>query len=189
MKKDSTQTVRPLQTGLVIWLTGLSGAGKSTIAFRLRRTLAKAGRQVCLLDGDVVRRHLCSDLGFTEADRKENIRRVAEVAHLMAETGVICIVALISPYEADRQQARRLIKRGKFMEVFINAPLAICEKRDPKGHYLRARAGQIKQFTGISSPYEAPKKPEIELRTDQMTIRESMAELLQYLKNQHGLIT
>jgi adenylyl-sulfate kinase len=188
MQNKSAQTARSRQTGLVIWLTGLSGAGKSTIAFRLQRTLAKAGRQVCLLDGDIVRRHLCSDLGFTETDRKENIRRVAEVARLMADTGVICIVALISPYQADRQQARRLVKKGRFVEVFINAPLAVCEDRDPKGHYARARAGQIKQFTGISSPYQAPKKPEIELHTDQMTVRDSMAEILQYLKVRHGLI-
>lgn len=177
------------QPGLVIWLTGLSGAGKSTIAFRLQRILARAGRQVCLLDGDIVRRHLCSDLGFTESDRKENIRRVAEVAHLMADTGVVCIVALISPYQADRQQARHLVKGKRFVEVFINAPLAVCEERDPKGHYANARAGRIKQFTGISSPYQAPKKPEIELHTDRMTIRESVTEILEYLKNRHGLIT
>jgi len=168
------------KAGLVLWLTGLSGAGKSTIAGRLKRALTKAGLPVCLLDGDVVRRHLCSDLGFTEADRKENIRRVAEVARLMADTGVICIVALISPFRADRQSARGRLKPGQFLEVFINAPLEVCEKRDPKGHYANARAGKIKQFTGISSPYEAPEKPEIVLRTDQLTVNASVTQILQH---------
>jgi adenylylsulfate kinase len=173
---------RPLvpKAGLVLWLTGLSGAGKSTIAGRLKRALTKAGLPVCLLDGDVVRRHLCSDLGFAEADRKENIRRVAEVARLMADTGVICIVALISPFRADRQAARSRLKSGQFLEVFINAPLEVCEKRDPKGHYANARAGKIKQFTGISSPYEAPEKPEIVLRTDQLTVNASVTQILQH---------
>lgn len=173
---------RPLvpKAGLVLWLTGLSGAGKSTIAGRLKRALTKAGLPVCLLDGDVVRRRLCSDLGFTEADRKENIRRVAEVARLMAETGVICIVALISPFRADRQSARGRLKPGQFLEVFINAPLEVCEQRDPKGHYANARAGKIKQFTGISSPYEAPEKPEIVLRTDQLTVNASVTQILQH---------
>jgi adenylyl-sulfate kinase len=187
-QRDSRPPARSRQYGLVIWLTGLSGAGKSTIAYRLQSILTKGGRQVCLLDGDVVRRNLCSDLGFTAADRKENIRRVAEVARLMADTGVICIVALISPYDADRQQARALVKQGRFVEIFINAPLAVCEARDPKGHYARARAGRLKQFTGISSPYEAPKDPEIELPTDQMTIRKSVGQILEYLKTRHRLI-
>lgn len=188
-RMTSARSAPPRPKGLVIWLTGLSGAGKSTISVRLQGVLKKAGRQVCLLDGDVVRRHLCSDLGFSELDRKENIRRVAEVARLMADTGVICIVALISPYLADRQQARQVVKPGRFVEIFVNAPLAVCEERDPKGHYLRARSGQLRQFTGISSPYQAPTKPEIELRTDQLTIRESVATVLEYLKNRHGLVS
>lgn len=186
---NSAPSARTRQRGLVIWLTGLSGAGKSTIAFRLKRRLTKAGRQVCLLDGDVVRRHLCSDLGFSETDRKENIRRVAEVARLMADTGVICIVALISPYVADRELARQVVKASRFVEVFINAPLAVCEERDPKGHYVKARSGQLRQFTGISSPYQAPKNPEIELRTDHLSIQKSVATVLEYLKTRHRLLS
>lgn len=177
-KNAARRPTRP--AGLVLWLTGLSGAGKSTIAGRLQRVLAKAGRPVCILDGDVVRQHLCSDLGYTEHDRKENIRRVSEVARLMAETGVFCIVALISPYRVDRQHARSRLQPGQFVEVFINAPLAVCEERDPKGHYARARAGKIKHFTGISAPYEAPENPEIVLHTDEMTVKDSVAAILQH---------
>ncbi len=183
----SSRPLRRRNHGLVLWFTGLSGAGKSTISIRLQRVLARAGLQVCILDGDVVRSHLCSDLGFTEADRKENIRRVAEVARLMAETGVICLVALISPYRIDRQQARARVKPGRFVEIFINAPLNICEERDPKGHYAKARAGKIKQFTGISSPYEAPENPEIILHTDQMTVKDCVAKIVRHLKSGHRL--
>ena len=180
LPKNAAARLPRRRDGLVIWLTGLSGAGKSTVASRLQRVLTKAGLPVCILDGDVVRSHLCSDLGFTELDRKENIRRVAEVARLMVETGVICIVALISPYRVDRQHARSRLKPGQFVEIFINAPLAVCEERDPKGHYARARAGKIKHFTGISSPYEAPENPEIILHTDQMTVKDSVAEILHH---------
>ena len=173
--------------GLVSWLTGLSGAGKSTLALRLQRQLARAGHLVCVLDGDVVRRHLCSDLGFSARDRKENIRRVSEVASLMARTGVICLVALISPFRVDRQLARELVRPGRFVEIYVNAPLAVCEQRDPKGHYANARAGKLKQFTGISSPYEAPENPEIELHTDQMTIPACLALIATHLKSRHRI--
>ena len=186
-QKPAAKPRHPRQTGLVVWLTGLSGAGKSTIASGLQRVLVKAGFQVCLLDGDVMRRSLCSDLGFTELDRKENIRRVAEVARLMAETGVICLVALISPYRSDRQLARRRVKPGRFVEVFINAPLEVCEERDPKGYYAKARAGRIKQFTGISSPYEAPESPELVLATGEMTIKASVTQVLAYLQVRYQL--
>ena len=173
--------MKTLKDGRVIWLTGLSGAGKSTIADGLKHKLSGRGQLACVLDGDILRRGLCSDLTFSPADRKENIRRVGEVAKLFAQAGVICIVALISPYRIDRQLVRNIIGDGRFIEVHINAPLAICEQRDPKGLYARARAGVIKDFTGISAPYETPENPEIELRTDQLTIAESVSAVLTYL--------
>lgn len=167
--------------GRVIWLTGLSGAGKSTIADALKQRLAQAGRLVCVLDGDVLRRGLCSDLTFSPEDRKENIRRVGEVAKMFAHTGVICIVALISPYRIDRQLVRQIIGDGRFVEVHVNAPIEICESRDPKGLYAKARAGEIKDFTGISAPYERPENPEIELRTDRLSVTESVERILRHM--------
>ena len=167
--------------GCVIWLTGLSGAGKSSVAQELERAILKLGRPACILDGDKVRCGLCSDLKFSPPDRKENVRRLGEVAKLFADAGVICIVALISPYRHDRQLARSLFSRGRFIEVYVNAPLEICEQRDPKGLYARARAGELKDFTGVSAPYEPPEKPEIELPTDRLTITESVAKILEYL--------
>src|SRR6266704_6286520 len=152
-------------TGAVVWLTGLSGSGKSTLAAELERALFEQGRQVCVLDGDDLRRGLCSDLGFSPADRRENIRRVGEVARLFAEAGFICIAAFISPYRSERDLARGIAPEGKFLEVYLNAPLEVCEQRDPKGLYAKARTGAIKDFTGVSAPYEGPLKPEIELRT------------------------
>jgi adenylylsulfate kinase len=159
--------------GCVVWLTGLSGAGKSTLAAHLEWELVNMGRQVFVLDGDLMRRGLCSGLTFSPVDRKENIRRVSEVAKLFAESGVICIVALISPYRDDRRLARQLVTGYPFIEIYVNAPLEVCEKRDPKGLYARARNGEIPEFTGISSPYESPEKPELELRTDKLSITES----------------
>ena len=170
--------------GCVLWLTGLSGSGKSTIATELERELFNLGRHVYVLDGDNIRHGLCSDLGFSPKDRTENIRRIGEVAKLFADAGVICITAFISPYRADRDLVRKIIPRDRFMEVFVNAPLEVCEQRDPKGLYAKARAKEIKEFTGISAPYEAPLNPEVELRTDQMTIAESVARIVEHLQVQ-----
>ena len=167
--------------GCVVWLTGLSGAGKSTIATEVERELFNLGKHVYVLDGDNMRHGLNSDLGFSPEDRQENIRRVGEVAKLFADAGVICITAFISPYRSDREIIRRILPPGKFIEVFVNAPLEICEQRDPKGLYAKARANEIKEFTGISAPYEAPQKPEIELHTDRLTPAESVAKIVEYL--------
>jgi bifunctional enzyme CysN/CysC len=170
--------------GCIIWLTGLSGAGKSTIAADLERELFNMGRHVYILDGDNIRHGLGSDLGFAHKDRTENIRRVGEVAKLFADAGVICVTAFISPYQADRDLVRRIMPGDRFIEVYVNAPLEVCEQRDPKGLYAKARAREIKEFTGISAPYEPPAKPEIELRTDQLTVPESVAKIMEYLQVQ-----
>ncbi len=170
--------------GCVLWLTGLSGAGKSTIATELERELFNLGRHVYVLDGDNIRHGLGSDLGFSPEDRTENIRRVGEVAKLFADAGVICITAFISPYRADRDLVRKIMPRDRFIEVFVNAPLEVCEQRDPKGLYAKARAKEIKEFTGISAPYESPSNPEVELRTDRMTVPESVAKIMDYLQMQ-----
>jgi len=167
--------------GCVIWLTGLSSAGKSTIATELERELFALGRHVYVLDGDNIRHGLGSNLGFSPQDRAENIRRVGEVAKLFADAGVLCITAFISPYQADRDFVRKILPQGRFVEVFVNAPLNVCEQRDPKGLYAKARANEIKDFTGVSAPYEAPAKPEVELRTDQLTVAESVARILDFL--------
>ena len=165
----------------VLWLTGLSSSGKSTIAAELERQLFNLGRQVYVLDGDRVRHGLCSDLAFSPQERAENIRRVGEVAKLFADAGLICITAFISPYRADRDFVRKIMPPGRFVEVFVNAPLAVCEQRDPKGLYAKARAKEINDFTGISAPYEPPATPELELRTDQLTVSESVAKILEFL--------
>lgn len=167
--------------GYVLWLTGLSGSGKSTIATELERELFNMGKHSYVLDGDNVRHGLNSDLTFSPKDRKENIRRVSEVAKLFQDAGVIAIAAFISPYRSDRDLVRQMVTEGRFIEVYVNAPLEVCEKRDVKGLYSKARAQEIKEFTGISAPYEAPLKPEIELRTDQMTVAEAVARILEYL--------
>ncbi len=170
--------------GAVLWLTGLSGSGKSTIATELERELFNLGRHAYLLDGDKMRHGLCSDLAFSPEDRKENIRRVGEVAKLFSDAGIICITAFISPYRADRELVRKLVEPGRFIEVFVNAPIEICEQRDPKGLYAKARANLIKEFTGVSAPYEAPEKPELELRTDKLTAAESVAKIMDYFNVQ-----
>lgn len=171
------------QRGVVVWFTGLSGAGKSTLAMTLDAQLHSMGRKSYVLDGDNLRHGICSDLGFSEAARTENIRRAGEVGCLMAEAGLIVIGALISPFRQDRSQIRAsCTARGiAFIEVYVNAPLHICEQRDPKGLYRRARAGEIKGFTGIDSPYEPPASPEVILHSGQMTPDECLAPLLDHL--------
>ena len=169
-------------SGCVLWLTGLSASGKSTIATELERELFNLGQHVYILDGDNVRHGLCSDLGFSPRDRKENIRRVGEAANLFADAGIVCVTAFISPYRSDRELVRGIMAAGKFIEVYVNAPLEVCEARDPKGLYAKARAHEIKDFTGISAPYEPPPAPEIELRTDQATVAECVAHIVEYLR-------
>ena len=178
------RAMRNGHSGAVVWLTGLSGAGKSTIATELERELFNLGKHAYVLDGDNVRHGLCSDLAFSPEDRKENIRRVGEVASLFADAGIICITAFISPYRSDRDLVRKIVKTGRFVEVHVDAPLAVCEQRDPKGLYAKARANEIKDFTGISAPYEAPVKPEVQLHTDQLTVAEAVARIVEYLHMQ-----
>jgi adenylyl-sulfate kinase len=170
------------QHGLVVWLTGLSGSGKTTIATELERQLFEAGKHTYLLDGDILRCGLCSDLGFSAEDRCENIRRAGEVAALFADAGIIVIAAFISPFRADRERVRHVLPPGRFVEVFVNAPLEVCEQRDVKGLYAKARAHQIAEFTGISAPYEVPECPEIELHTDLITPQEAVARIIDYLR-------
>jgi len=167
--------------GLIVWLTGLSGAGKSTVAIGLERQLFVSGRQVYLIDGDNLRHGLNAGLGFSAADRKENIRRAGEAAKLLADSGQIVITAFISPFAADRDRVRESMEPGRFIEVFVNAPVEVCKTRDPKGLYARAERGEIKEFTGISSPYEVPAHPELELRTDQLTAAQAVERLLDFL--------
>lgn len=165
----------------VIWLTGLSGSGKSTIARALQKRLFEHGIQVTALDGDNIRHGLNSDLGFSEEDRKENIRRISEVAKLFQQHGFIVITAFISPYRADRNQAREIIEPSPFIEVFLDADLEVCEARDPKGLYKKARAGEISSFTGITDPYESPEKPELVLKTNDQSVDQSVEGLYNYL--------
>jgi len=167
--------------GCTIWLTGLSASGKSTIGNLLDAALAEQGLRSFILDGDNVRHGLNRDLGFSPADRTENIRRIGEVAKLFTEAGVIVITAFISPYRADRDQVRAIMKAGDFLEVLVDAPLAVCEQRDPKGLYKKARAGEVKEFTGISAPYEAPEKPELVLRTGDHSAEECAQQLYDHL--------
>lgn len=165
----------------VIWFTGLSAAGKSTIANAFCRKLHDMKIQSYVLDGDNVRHGLNKNLGFTPEDRKENIRRISEVAKLFVDAGLIAMTAFISPYREDRNGARNLLKTGEFLEVFVKCPISECENRDPKGIYKKARAGEIKEFTGISAPYEEPENPEIILETDKMSLEECTDKLLNYL--------
>ncbi|MDM5128776.1 adenylyl-sulfate kinase [Aeromonas salmonicida] len=175
------------QKPLVIWFTGLSGAGKSTLAGALEQALAVEGKHTYLLDGDNVRHGLCGDLGFDDAARQENIRRVGEVAKLMVDAGLIVLTAFISPFRAERELVRNLLGPDEFVEVFVDAPLAICEERDPKGLYKKARAGEIRNFTGIDSAYEAPEQPEIHLLNAGKQVEALVDELLTALR-QRGLI-
>jgi bifunctional enzyme CysN/CysC len=167
------------QRGATLWLTGLSGSGKSTLAKALEKRLVESGHLAYILDGDNIRHGLNRDLGFSAQDRTENIRRVAEVARLLNEAGVIVITAFISPYRADRAQARQIIGAGRFAEIYVDAPLELCESRDPKGLYKKARAGEIPQFTGISDPYEAPEAPDLRLRTAEESVDQLVARLVE----------
>jgi adenylylsulfate kinase len=163
------------QQPAVLWFTGLSGAGKSTVAGALETRLVQLGYHTYLLDGDNVRHGLCSDLGFSEQDRRENIRRIGELAKLMVDAGLIVLSAFISPHRAERQMVRELLPEGEFIEVFVNAPLAVCEQRDPKGLYRKARAGEITNFTGIDSEYQPPERPEIDLPAGDKRVDELVA--------------
>jgi bifunctional enzyme CysN/CysC len=177
------RAMRSGHRGAVVWLTGLSGAGKSTIAQALERELFHRAMHTYVLDGDNIRHGLNSNLGFSPEDREENIRRVSEVAKLMADAGAVVITAFISPYRMDRRRAREIALEGnaEFIEVFVDAPLEVCETRDPKSLYKKARAGEIRDFTGIGAPYEAPEDPEIVVRTDEQTVDESVATILEQL--------
>jgi adenylyl-sulfate kinase len=169
------------QKPCVLWFTGLSASGKSTIANAVELELFKRGRKTYLLDGDNVRHGLNKDLGFTEIDRIENIRRIGEVSKLFVDAGLITLTAFISPFKSDRQIARSLVKYDEFIEVFVDTPLEVCEQRDPKGLYKKARDGAIKNFTGIDSPYERPENPEIHVKTNENTISECVDIVLHHL--------
>ncbi len=199
-KKSSTNVVwhhatvsralREAQNGhksALLWFTGLSGAGKSTLAHAVEERLYQMGCRTFVLDGDNVRHGLCGDLGFAEADRVENIRRVGEAAKLMVEAGLITLTAFISPFRKDRERVRSLYPHGDFLEIYCSSPVEVCETRDVKGLYKRARAGEIKDFTGISSPYEAPTAPELVVETDKLNLDESVEKVLGLLR-ERGII-
>jgi adenylyl-sulfate kinase len=173
------------QRGAVIWLTGLSGSGKSTIGYALERRLNGGRHLTYVLDGDNVRHGLCSDLGFSHEDRTENIRRIGEVAALFADAGLIIITSFISPYRSDRDLARQRVPGGKFIEVFLDVSVEVCERRDPKGLYRKARAGEIRDFTGVSAPYERPDSPELALDTEALSLDECVDTIIEYLES-HG---
>ncbi|MDL5056287.1 adenylyl-sulfate kinase [Geitlerinema calcuttense] len=163
-------------SGVTLWFTGLSGAGKTTLSQAVAEVLRRNGYRIEVLDGDIVRKNLSKGLGFSKSDRDENIRRIGFVAHLLSRNGVIVLVSAISPYQNIRDEVRDRI--GNFVEIYVNAPLDVCEARDVKGLYKRARAGEIQGFTGIDDPYEVPVNPEIECRTDRETVTESVAKIL-----------
>ena len=175
------------QKGCVIWFTGLSGSGKSTLALEVESKLYQRGHLTYVLDGDNIRHGLNKNLGFSPEDREENIRRIGEVAKLFADAGVIAMTAFISPYRTDRDNARDLLDEGRFVEVFVDCPLEVCEARDTKGLYKKARAGEIKEFTGISAPYEAPSQPELTVNTDNQSLEECTERVIAILANK-GLI-
>ncbi|WP_152657828.1 adenylyl-sulfate kinase [Oceanobacillus sp. CFH 90083] len=166
----------------VVWFTGLSGSGKSTISVELEKELHHLGVRTYCLDGDNIRHGLNKDLGFRPDDRKENIRRIGEVSKLMVEAGLVVLAAFISPYRADRNEIRKRMDDGEFIEVFVNAKIETCESRDPKGLYKKARAGEVKEFTGIDAPYEAPLNPECIVNTDKQSVEESVQTIMSYLK-------
>ncbi|MGZ8137275.1 MAG: adenylyl-sulfate kinase [Methylococcaceae bacterium] len=172
---------------VILWFTGLSGSGKSTLAHAVEDYLHKCGISTFVLDGDNVRHGLCSDLGFSDEDRIENIRRIGELAKLMVEAGVITLTAFISPFKSDRNAARNLVPHGDFLEIYCQCPIETCEKRDVKGLYKKARAGDIPFFTGIGSPYEAPDQPELAVNTHEQSLDESVQRVVNLLK-QRGII-
>lgn len=171
----------------ILWYTGLSGAGKSTLANKVEEKLFERGLHTYVLDGDNVRHGLNKGLGFSAEDRKENIRRIGEVAKLFVDGGVIVSTAFVSPYCADRDMVREMVEKGEFIEIYVAASLDVCETRDPKGLYKKARAGEIKNFTGIDDPYEAPVNPEMTIDTGAKSLEECAAEVMNYLEN-HGYI-
>ena len=178
--------MRPNQQPRVFWLTGLSSAGRSTIANLLERKFGALGQHTYLLDGDNIHLGLSRDLGFTYRDRVENIRRIAEVAKLMVDAGLIVIVALISPFRSKRARTRTLMENGEFVEIFVDAPIEVCEARDVKGLYAKARRGEIPDFTGIDSPYEPPENPELCLDTVELSAEEAVDEILQFLQKRES---
>lgn len=179
--QGNDRCLRNRHRGTVVWFTGLSASGKSTLAILLEQRLFELGRQVYVLDGDNVRHGLCSDLGFSAQDRAENIRRIGELAALFAEAGMIVISAFISPYRRDRRLARKAVK-GNFHEIYLQADLGVCEKRDPKGLYAKARNGEIPYFTGVSAPYEVPEAPELVVDTGVMAPEDSLDIIVDYVE-------
>jgi adenylylsulfate kinase len=173
---------------VTLWFTGLSGSGKSTICSAVERSLIERGALAYVLDGDNVRGGLCADLGFEPRDRAENIRRISEVARLFNDAGVIALSAFISPYRADRERARAIVAPGEFVEIFVDAPLEVCEARDVKGLYRRARAGEIGDFTGISAPYEPPDRPELRLASARDDVDTCAAQVIEYLERTGVLV-
>lgn len=167
----------------ILWFTGLSGAGKSTLAHAVEEELYRVGCRTFVFDGDNVRHGLCSDLGFSVEDRVENIRRVGEMAKLFLEAGVIALTAFISPFRSDRDRVRSLVPHGEFLEIYCHCPLAVCEERDVKGLYKRAREGKIRDFTGISSPYETPENPELMVDTGKLSLEESVIKVIELLRD------
>lgn len=171
----------------ILWFTGLSGAGKSTLAHAVEEELHGLGCHTFVLDGDNVRHGLCADLGFSAGDRIENIRRIGEMSKLFVEAGVIVLTAFISPFRSDRERVRSLVPHGDFLEIYCNSPLEVCEGRDVKGMYKRARAGEIRDFTGISSPYEAPDAPELAVETGTLSLEESVDSVMRLLR-ERGIV-
>lgn len=170
---------------VILWFTGLSGSGKSTVAHAVEEELHQAGCRTFVFDGDNVRHGLCANLSFSEDDRHENIRRIGEMAKLFLEAGVIAMTAFISPFRTDRERVRALVSENDFIEIFCNSPLAICEERDVKGLYKRARTGEIKNYTGISSPYEAPEHPDLTLDTAGDSVETNVGKVLNFLEERH----
>lgn len=186
VKKEDRQKLNEHRSA-VLWFTGYSGAGKSTVAVALEQELHKRGVRTYILDGDNVRHGLNKNLGFSSEDRKENIRRIGEVSKLLVDAGVLTLSAFISPFREDRAQVRELLEKKEFVEVYVKCDLTECERRDPKGLYRKARSGEIKEFTGIDSPYEPPVNPEITIETDQLSLEESLKKIVDYLEENHLL--